>query len=140
MSKKVYVYSTMTGPVEYAIWVNGGGDIPMIQKSVRIEGGANVADKHLHTPRGVCTIISEEDYAILQQDGVFQIHKKNGFITVEHSKAPSIERAVADMESQDESAPLTPNDFDDGPGPKPEAEEAPAVAAPKPTGPGPGRK
>jgi len=132
MSKKVYVYSTMTGPVEYAIWVPGGGDIPTIQKSVRIEGGANVADKHLHTPRGVCTIISEDDYEILKQDGVFQIHEKGGFISVEHNEAPSIERAVADMESQDQSAPLTPNDFDDGSGPKLQ-ESAPAVAAPKPT-------
>jgi hypothetical protein len=129
MSKKIYVYSTMTGPVEYAIWARGGGDIPTIRKSVRIEGGANVADKHLYTPRGVLTIISEEDYDILQQDGVFQIHKENGFITVEQSQASSIERAVADMESQDNSAPLTPNDFDGVGGPKPEQTDVP-VAAP----------
>ncbi len=139
MSKKIYVYSTMTGPVEYAIWVKGGGDIPTIKKSVRIEGGANVADKHLYTPRGVCTIISEEDYEVLKQDGVFKIHVENGFITIGDKEAPSIERAVADMESQDESAPLTPNDFDGEGGPKPE-EPAPAVAPPKPKGQGSRRK
>lgn len=131
MSKQYYVYSTMTAAVTYCAWVRGGGDIPTIQKSVTINGGANVADKHFQTPRGVVTVISEEQLEIMKADGVFQIHQKNGFITVEEKRA-EVERVVSDMEGQDESAPLTPNDFDDGTGPKPVEEQAP-VAAPSTT-------
>lgn len=125
MSK--YVYSTLTAPVEYALWKRGGGDLPTIKKSVRIEGGANIASKHFVTSRGVLTVISDEDFEILQQDPVFQKHQKRGFIMVEDKEAPSIEAAASIMESQDESAPLTPNDFDGETGPQPvETEDKPS--------------
>lgn len=118
-----YVYSTMTSPVEYGVWAKGGGDLPSLKRTIRIEGGSNVSNKHFITPRGVLTVVSDEDFEILAKDAVFNRQMKRGFITVENKEAASVERVVSNMESQDGSAPLTPNDFDGVNGPQPELTE-----------------
>jgi hypothetical protein len=112
----------MTSSVIYCAWRKGGGDVPTIAQSVTINGGSNVVDKFIRTPRGVMTEITEDQLAIIEQDGVFQIHKAKGFITVD-ANLHDVEKVVSGgMESADSSAQLTPNDFGDN-GPQPAAAE-----------------
>lgn len=105
-----YIYSTLTGSQAYQCYKRGGADLPIVDKTIVVAGGANVADEHFITPRGVVTTVSDEDFALLEQNPVFQLHKSNGFIVVEDKEAP-VEKVASDMEARDESAPLTDNDF-----------------------------
>lgn len=80
-------------------------------KKIIIAGQANIADKRLDTPKGKVTEVSNEDYALLQEIPVFQLHVKNGHIKVENSKK-EVEKVVeADMSPKDKSAPKTPKDY-----------------------------
>ena len=115
MSKKdeVYVFSTLTSSVEYRNHVAGGADLPVVDKSVLIVGGTNLPDKHLITPYGVMTKVSAEDISWLQENELFKLHQKNGYITV-RDKAADPEKVATDMKTRDESAPLVDADFKEG--------------------------
>jgi hypothetical protein len=113
VSKRIYIYSTLTGAVKYNTYAqDDGAALPRVIRSVLIKGGANLADKNLVTPKGVMTEITEEQLADLREISVFQLHEKNGFIKIETSNR-DIEKTVSDMQARDESAPLTPDDFED---------------------------
>lgn len=58
------------------------------------------------TPRGRVTEISDEQYAQLKDNHVFQLHKENGFISVENRKEDP-EKVATNMEASDKSAPDT---------------------------------
>ncbi len=108
-----YVYSTLSSSVVYTKWIKGHADLPILQQKVLINGGAGVVDKkHLMTPRGIVTKITEEQMAILEQDEVFKAHVKNGFIKVE-AKEYEPEVVVADMIGRDLSAPIVPEDYNE---------------------------
>jgi hypothetical protein len=115
----IYVYSTKTSATTYTFTKKGGGDLPVIVDSIRIEGGANVTNKNFITPLGVMTKITSEQLALLETHPVFKRHVENGFISVRKSKVDE-EVAVADMAGRDKSAPLTDADF--------EEDKAPIVA------------
>lgn len=113
MSKRIFIYSTLTGAVKYNTYGNDeGAALPRVLRSVIIKGGANLADKNLVTPKGVMTEITEEQLADLREIPVFQLHEKNGFIKIETANR-DVEKTVSDMQARDESAPLTPDDFID---------------------------
>lgn len=120
MAGKIFVYSTLTSSTKYTNWNKGPGDLAKRTGSVLIQGGSNVANKHLVTPRGVVTEVSEEQLKILESNETFKRHKARGYIKVERIKAETIEKAVSDMVQRDPSAPLVPEDYD-----------AEAAAAPK---------
>lgn len=105
-----YIYSTLTGSQAYQVYRKGGADLPVVDKTILVAGGANVANDHFITPKGVVTSITDDDLQLLEQNPVFALHKANGFITVE-AKEVSVERVVSDMEARDEAAPLTESDF-----------------------------
>ncbi|MDR0736617.1 MAG: hypothetical protein LBF51_07285 [Zoogloeaceae bacterium] len=107
---KLYVYSTLSAAQEYAGWAKGANDLPRIRKMVRINGGANLADKHLITSKGAVTEISEEDEAFLRENEIFRLHEKNGFVRVDRKKE-TVDKAVAQLEARDISAPDRPDDF-----------------------------
>ena len=104
---KIFVYSTLTCDQRYTNYAQGGGDVPVVVGSVFIKGGTGVADARLTTPRGVVTEITEEELAILETNEGFKQHRKNGFVEVSTSKVDP-EKAAADMEGRDASAPLVP--------------------------------
>lgn len=108
--KPVYVYSTLSTDQLYTLYVRGGNDIPRPDKQILVKGGANVANKHLWTPRGVVTEITEEELALLRDNKLFQTHEKNGYVKVDKAKV-EVEKAVSDMEPRDESSPLQPGDY-----------------------------
>lgn len=128
---KYFVFSTLSTSMIYQEWLPGGGDLPIAGRKVLIRGGAGVANKHIITPKGVMTEVTEGEVGILKNDKVFQLHERNGFVRVE-SKAYEVERVVPDMEAQDESAPLTPADFTDPNAPAPagvDVDPAPPVSS-----------
>lgn len=110
-SGTIYVFSTMATDVKYVEWLRGGGDLPYEGRSILIKGGTGVANDRIVTPLGVCTQVSVEDLKVLEQDSVFQLHKKNGYITVQEVSADP-EAVAADMNLADPSAPVTPSDYE----------------------------
>lgn len=112
MGKKVHVFSTLANDQSYNEFESGGGDMPILKRGVLIKGGTGVANSRLITPLGVVTEIDEEDLAMLEKNAVFQMHKKNGFITV-RAKAADPEKVAADMNTSDPSAPRTPSHYID---------------------------
>ena len=108
----VHIYSTLTAAQNYNIWVRTGNDLHTKMKAIHINGGHGIPNKHLLTPRGVATTISDEDYEHLLTNPTFTAHVRNGYIQVE-KKAVDSEKAAANLKDGDESAQLKPQDFDE---------------------------
>lgn len=124
MSKKLYVYSTLTSDVAYTPYdTDNGNDTPVARDPVVIKGGAGVVNDRLITPRGVVTEVTEEQAELLRQNKVFQLHEKNGFVVIDESKTDP-DNVAADMQNRDRSAPLVEQDFAEG--------EAPTVSTSEP--------
>lgn len=109
---KAYVFSTLATDMNYTVYDQGGGDMPVKKLQVHIKGGAGVANDRIITPLGVMTEIEDEDIPHLEANPVFQLHKKNGFVKIEKKKADP-EKVAADMNRRDNSAPLTDADYVD---------------------------
>ncbi len=111
----VFIYSTLTGSHKYPIYRKqreGGDTLPTMESYVLIHGGANLATKHLVTPKGVVTKITDEEYERLKSNLAFGRHLKRGYLTVEDYDY-TVDEVVADMTPKDGSAPLTPDDYGD---------------------------
>lgn len=107
-----YVFSTLTADQVYTRTASpeGGNDLPRTVAEVFIAGGSNISDKYMRTPIGVMTPVTDEELTVLQENDVFKLHEKNGYIKVE-SKAHDPEVVAADMVTRDQSAPLVDEDF-----------------------------
>lgn len=116
----LYIYSTLSNDQAYTSYGQkvADGVAPKTEHVILIAGKANVSTKHFITPLGAVTKISAEDYAILKQNPMFQIHKENGYITVSEAKDDA-DKVAASMQGRDKSAPLVEEDF---------TEEEPALA------------
>lgn len=113
MSKgEIYVFSTLTAPVNYQTFEKSGNDLPMVTGSILINGGSNIPDKNLVTPIGVMTRVTEEQFSLLAANPVFNKHMENGYISIQDKPADP-EKVASDMNSRDESAPLRDADFDE---------------------------
>lgn len=111
--KTYYVYSKLSNSQRYDEHVPGGADLPAVSYSVHIKGGTGLADKHIITPLGVRTEVTERDVESLKTNIVFQQHEKNGFVKIE-AKAYDVEKVIANMgNTVDPSAPLTEADYGD---------------------------
>lgn len=121
----VFVYSTLTGSHKYPIYRKrreGGDTLPQMESYVLIHGGANLATKHLVTPKGVVTKITDDEYERLKASPAFDRHLKRGYLTIEDYDY-TVDEIAADMTPKDGSAPLTPDDY---------GNDAPTTAEPKP--------
>jgi hypothetical protein len=107
---KHYVFSTIANDQTYVNWAAGEGGVNTITAEVEVKGGHGVANDRLVTPLGVVTEVSDEQLAQLEQNFVFQMHKKKGFLVV-RQKSADPEKISADMNHKDPSAPLTEADF-----------------------------
>ncbi len=112
-----FVYSTLTANQAYSLWKDGGADIKVPERICIIKGGANIANKHLITSRGVATQVTDRQLELLNTCDAYLRHKKAGYIR-EDEKEIIVERAVADLQSKDASAPLVPQDFEEKKAPK----------------------
>ena len=112
-NKNVLIFSTLTASVAYTVYAKGvaaKGEVVPVVKRIVIKGGANLANKHFETPRGVLTTLSIADYEILKENEVFKRHKGRNFILVDESSKIDVEKAVGDMKEKDKSAPKTEKD------------------------------
>ncbi|BFI62752.1 hypothetical protein KD5_25020 [Yersinia pseudotuberculosis] len=105
-----YVFSTISTDVKYTFYGQSANDMPAIEHTITIKGGANVATKNLITPKGVMTPVEDAEVDMLNTHPVFLRHKKNGFVHVE-AKPAAADDVASDMEPRDESAPLIDDDF-----------------------------
>jgi hypothetical protein len=109
--KTVHVYSTLANSHQYPVYAKSPQGDNVITAYVHINGGAGVANKHVQTPVGVLTPITERALEHLLESMVFKHHVAQGRITYRKDQV-DIERAVADHTSQrDPSAPITPQDY-----------------------------
>ena len=97
-----YVYSTLANDQRY---VERGTNRTVVA-SVLVAGKANVPNRHMLTPRGVSTQVSDEQLAILRDNKVFKLHEKNGFVTVDSRKADP-DKVAKSMSNNDPSRPDT---------------------------------
>lgn len=107
-----HVFSKMAADVTYHRWEQGG-DIQKPVQSVTIKGGAGVADRRLVTPLGVHTEVTDEEYEILKNDGIFKLHLEKGAVTVENRNADPDKVAANMATDADPSSPLTPSDYEE---------------------------
>lgn len=113
MSKKLYVMSTLAAAQLYTSWAKGPNDMPIPGPSVHVAGGFGGADKYLRTATGATiTPITEEQEALLRSNEVFCLHEQTGFVSISKESGDPDDIA-ADMNRNDPSAPLTPDDFGD---------------------------
>jgi hypothetical protein len=123
MTNKVAIFSTLAAPVTLMFYAEREGNSKQqaltahpTKKSITIQGGANVASstsfgKKVHTPKGVCTFISREDYENLKGQVNFVGYVKNKFMSVDEGTKATVDNAVKNMEKADGSAQKTPEDF-----------------------------
>lgn len=113
--KLLCVFSTLAASVNYTDWETGKNGVPTDKGSVLVKGGAGVANEHIQTPRGVGTMVTEAQAEMLKRNTLFQMHKANGYVSIENVERPpnddAVEKAVANMEGRDVSAPLVNEDF-----------------------------
>lgn len=103
-----HVISTATSGVDFTLYAMGKDQHKPVKK-ISIAGGSNVANKHLVTPMGVATEVSEDDLQELLSLQIFQRQMDRGFFRVVNSKRdPEQVITSTGMETADESAPLTP--------------------------------
>lgn len=96
---KVYIYSTLSAAVEYP--VDGSPEL------IRIEGDAGIPDKRLTTSRGAVTEVTDDQYRALQENHVFNLHVKNGYLVAD-TKKHKADDVAADLNENDKSRPDTP--------------------------------
>ena len=108
-----YVFSTSTASISFVQYGKPPSDNtpPPELRRVTIAGGANLPDKHLHTPAGVATRVSDDDLAFLMSNDKFQKAVRDGFMQVEQQKY-NLDSVVNDMNPKDKSAPKVPGDFE----------------------------
>lgn len=109
-----YITSTMSASVNYAIYGKTAGGLPIVEKEITIDGGANVmAKKLLATPNGVVTKVTDEELELLEQHPLFKIHKQNGFIRVSKTNPQEDVMTVdtKDMQAKDASAQRVDSDY-----------------------------
>lgn len=110
MGKSVHVFSTLANDQLYTSYVSSPDGVPVPTSEILIRGGAGIANDRLITPQGVHTEVTEEALAELEKNPVFNLHKKNGFISVQSRRADA-DKVATDMNARDKSKPLTPADY-----------------------------
>tara|TARA_R110002020_G_scaffold145837_2_gene320119 strand:- start:529 stop:942 length:414 start_codon:yes stop_codon:yes gene_type:complete len=112
-----YIYSTLSNPQTVPVYTaypgakEGSSDPSIKERVIYINGGANVIDHAFQTPKGVCTIVSDDDLKELEKSHSFKKWQSNGFITVEKTKADA-DDVAKDLTAKDKSAQITDGDHE----------------------------
>lgn len=109
MSK--YIYSTLTAANIYPTYRRvPGRDLPVEADRVCIQGGANLPSKVFVTPKGVLTVVTDEEFDRLNESKAFKRHVDGGYLVCEDGPH-DVAEVAADMTEKDKSAPMVPEDF-----------------------------
>lgn len=107
------IYSTLSNSNTYIEWLNVGGDIKVKGQEITIAGGAGIADKHLITPYGKATTVTNEELKTLESIPQFNEHVKQGWLMVQlDGVKDDVEKVALDMASRDKSSPVTPSNYE----------------------------
>lgn len=101
-----YVYSTASTSIAY----NVGAD------RIIINGGANVSNKHLWTPKGASTRVTNDQLEALKKIPSFAKKMQAGFFSVSQFEKDA-GKVARDMTEKDGSAQLTESDLAEGSAP-----------------------
>lgn len=108
----MYIVSYESASVEFPKWektVNG----VTAERAILIKGGAGVINKKtMHTPSGVITEISKDDYEFLKTQSLFNEKVKSGSYEIVESEKKAKEEAKK-RKPKDKGAQLTAQDFED---------------------------
>ncbi len=123
-----FIYSTLSNPQSVVIYHAypgaknndhsvGSQEASQRRHVIHINGGANVIDFALVTPRGVATEVEDSELAELMKNAQFKRWVERGFITVEKHEEDA-DHVADDMEARDASSQITTEDhesrFDSG--------------------------
>lgn len=113
-----YVYSTLTNSQAYSAFGDPveRGIKPVIGRVV-IEGGANLTNKLLVTPRGMVTPVTDAQMKILKASPMFNRHLKAGYIHVEEKRVKA-EKVAGDMQTDYASSPISDKESVNKKGPR----------------------
>ncbi len=105
-----YIMSKMSANVNYAIYTKGAKGLNEVKQIITVNGGADVVDKKtLVTPEGVLTVVSDEDFAKLQDNPIFKRHLDRGVLSIS-SNERNAQKSSVEL-TKDDSAQLTPKDY-----------------------------
>ena len=113
-----HVYCTAANSTEYNKFnEHGPRGINIVERTLLIKGGAGINQKHVRTPLGVHTIVSDEDMEWLKDDYHFKQKIKDGYIVVRKQNVDP-EVVAADMVTRQwkngqktDAFPVSPMDF-----------------------------
>lgn len=102
-----YIQATMSAGVNFRIFADAPrSPIAQVVRTIHVNGGANVRDKNsIFTPNGMMTEVSDEDYALLEKNSLFNQLRANGYIVVTNDHHLD----VKDNKPKDKSAQKTPD-------------------------------
>lgn len=109
-----FIYSTLTCSNTFVVYAPKPDPkaLSRIVKRIEIHGGHGVNTiKGLVTPQGVVTKVTDEELKLLEKSSSFRRQRDAGYLVVDNKKVDPAKKAV-DMNPKDESAPMTPKDFD----------------------------
>ena len=113
-----YIVSTASAPMTYCIYGNDvKGNTAKIIAKIRIDGYANVANKHtMSTSNCAVTEVSDEQWEMLKKNSGFMQHMKAHFMF--HTEVNDPKKAVVEMKPKDNSAQICDWEFADGQDPR----------------------
>jgi hypothetical protein len=116
-----YVYSKLACHQKYVTYFEGKPTdaINRVEKSVTVRGQAGMCkstDPDVITPAGVRTQITDEEYGLLKNNWLFNLHRTNGHVTVEEVKV-NPNKVAKDLAPDEGSRPRVESDLKDK-GPK----------------------
>ncbi|WP_310625796.1 hypothetical protein [Limnohabitans sp.] len=105
-----FIYSRLAADQAYTIYVAGTTEqVPVIEQTISIKGGADVASRNIITMQGVATEVTDAQLEALQKNHVFGIHLENEHLVIDKKKRDADE-VGADLK-KDPSAPKTDADL-----------------------------
>ncbi len=123
-----YIYSTLSNSQSVVVYLpypgskdtahrTGSANPSQRQAVININGGANVIERNLETPKGVVTEVTNEQLEALAKSSVFNRWVDRGFVTVE-KEYDDADHVATNMVEKDASAQITTDDhvkrFEDG--------------------------
>lgn len=103
-----YLHSTLANNQKY--W-DGGYNQDGSKRSIFVAGKAGIPNQHMLILPAAITEVSDEELELLKRNHVFDLHVKNGFITIEGKKVEA-EKVASSMNKSDKSKPKTKEEFE----------------------------
>ena len=106
------IISTLTTGQEYVNHVTLGDGSVRPAFAIKINGGNGLTNLNGILVQGAETEVTREQVEELKKNAVFNLHVRNGFVTIYDGKQDK-EVPLADLNQRDESAPFTPADVEE---------------------------